>query len=407
MRGVLKLLAALLFLVMPALATIFGTVRGIVHDPQHRPIVDATVTLKAKSSDYMRTLQTDAEGQFHFDAVPLGEYSVTVSQSGFAAQEQLVTVLSGTAPVLHFELRLPSQAQSVTVLADSAPAQTESVTPTEVISREEIMRTPGATRANSVAMITNYVPGAYMTHDQLHVRGGHQVSWLIDGVPIPNTNIASNLGPQIDPKDMDTIEMQRGSYAADFGDRTYGVFNVAPRTGFERNNEGELVLGLGNFYQTDDQINFGGHTNKVAYYVSGSANRTNLGLATPTSAVIHDAANGYSGFGSLIYNLGSQDQLRWVTSLRRDFYQVPFDPNNPENAPGDFFRDVNRESDAFVAFSWVHTFNTGLLTTISPFYHFNRADFESDPRDFPTSDHGQSLLEVCGRASNSCLCEGP
>src|SRR5258705_1810875 len=153
MRGVLKLLAALLFLVMPARATIFGTVRGIVHDPQHRPIVDATVTLKAKSSDYTQTLQTDAEGQFHFDAVPLGEYSVTVSQSGFAAQEQLVTVLSCTAPVLHFELRLPSQAQSVTVLSDSAPAQTESVTPTDVISREEMLCMLAATRGNIVVII--------------------------------------------------------------------------------------------------------------------------------------------------------------------------------------------------------------------------------------------------------------
>src|SRR5467141_4816877 len=375
MRGVLKLLAALLFLSVPAMATIFGTVRGIVHDPQHRPVADATVTLKAKNSDYLQTVQTDAEGGFHFDAVPLGDYVVTVSQAGFATQEQNVTALTGTAPILHFELRLPSQTQSVTV--EAGPAQAESVTPTDVVSREEIAETPGATRANSVAMIINYVPGAYLTHDQLHVRGGHQVSWLIDGVPIPNTNIASNLGPQIDPKDLDTLEMQRGSYAADFGDRTYGVFNVAPRTGFERNNDGELVLGFGNFYQTDDQVNFGGHTSRFAYYASASANRTNLGLETPTSAVIHDAANGQSGFGSLIYNLGSQDQLRLVTSVRRDFYQVPFDPNNPENEPGDFFRDVNRESDAFVAFSWVHTFNTGLLTTISPFYHFNRADFES------------------------------
>ncbi len=125
-------------------------------------------------------------------------------------------------------------------------------------------------------MITNYVPGAYLTHDQLHVRGGHQVSWLIDGVPIPNTNIASNLGPQIDPKDIDTVEMQRGSYAADFGDRTYGVFNVAPRTGFERNDEGELVLGFGNFYQSDDQINFGGHTSRFAYYASANGNRTTI-----------------------------------------------------------------------------------------------------------------------------------
>jgi outer membrane cobalamin receptor len=406
MRGVLNLLAALLFLVVPALATVFGTVRGIVHDPQHRPIVDATVTLKARSSDYTQTQKADAEGQFHFDAVPLGEYRVTVSQQGFATQEETVTVLSGTAPILHFELRLPTQAQSVIVSAESVSAQTESVTPTEVISREEIMRTPGATRANSVAMITNYVPGAYMTHDQLHVRGGHQVSWLIDGVPIPNTNIASNLGPQIDPKDIDTVEMQRGSYAADFGDRTYGVFNVAPRTGFERNNEGELVLGLGNFYQTDDQLNFGGHTNKVAYYASGSGNRTNLGLETPTSAVIHDAANGYSGFGSLIYNLGSQDQLRWVTSLRRDFYQVPFDPNNPANNPGDFFRDVNKESDAFVAFSWVHTFNQGLLVTASPFYHFNRADFESDPHDFPTATTDNRSSKYAGGQATLAYVKG-
>src|SRR2546430_1451818 len=145
--------------------------------------------------------------------------------------------------------------------------------------------------------------------------GGHQMSWLIDGVPIPTTNIASNLGPQIDPKDIDTLEMQRGSYAADFGDRTYGVFNVAPRTGFERNNEAELTVSLGNFYQTDDQINLGGHNNRFAYYASATGNRTNLGLETPTSDVIHDAANGTAGFASLIYNLGSQDQIRLVTSL--------------------------------------------------------------------------------------------
>ena len=90
-------------------------------------------------------------------------------------------------------------------------------------------------------MITNFVPGAYLTHDQLHIRGGHQVSWLIDGVPIPNTDIASNLGPQIDPQDIDALEVQRGSYSADYGDRTYGIFNVAPRTGFERNNQSRFA----------------------------------------------------------------------------------------------------------------------------------------------------------------------
>jgi hypothetical protein len=385
MRRAIPLFAVLFFLATTALGTIFGTVRGIVHDPQHRPVSDATVILQAKQSAYAQSVQTNAEGQFHFDAVPLGTYTVTVSQGGFETGEQNVTVLSGTAPILHFELRLESQNQSVTVTSDSAPAQTESVTPTTLVDREEISETPGASRANSQAMITNYTPGAYVTHDQLHVRGGHQVSWLIDGVAIPNTNIASNLGPQIDPKDIDVLEMQRGSYSADYGDRTYAVFNVAPRTGFERNNEGELLLSAGNFYQTDDQLNFGGHTNRFAYYTSVSGNRTNLGLETPTSVVNHDGANGFGGFGSLIYNLDSQNQLRFVAQARRDFYQVPFDGNDPNIAPGTLFHDANRESDSFVTFSWEHTFNPGLLLTVSPFYHFNRANFESNPNDFPTA----------------------
>src|SRR6202041_2031312 len=135
------------------------------------------------------------------------------------------------------ELKVAKQAQTVTVISEAPPAQEESVTPTTLVTREEIAETPGAAQSNSLAMITDYVPGAYYTHDQLHVRGGHQVSWLVDGVPVPNTNIASNVGPQFDPKDIDYMEVQRGSYDADYGDRTYGVFNVVPRTGFERDKD--------------------------------------------------------------------------------------------------------------------------------------------------------------------------
>jgi outer membrane receptor protein involved in Fe transport len=361
------------------LATVFGTVHGIVHDPQHRPVSGVQVILKAKASEFTLSARTDDAGQFHFDAVPLGEYTVAISDANFVADQQSLAVLSGTSPILHFELRLPTQSETVLVSADAA--QTETVTPTTLVDRLQIQETPGAARTNSLAMITNYVPGAYYTHDQLHVRGGHQVSWLIDGVSIPNTNIASNLGPQIDPKDIDSLETQRGSYSADYGDRTYGVFNVAPRTGFERNNEAELVFSTGNFYQTDDQLNFDGHTNRFAYYTSLSGNRTNLGLQTPTSAVQHDAANGFGGFTSLIFNLDPQDQLRLIAQARRDFYQVPTDPGNPTT----ILRDANRENDSFAAFSWVRTFSPGLVLTISPYFHYNSANYRSDSNDIPSA----------------------
>ena len=395
-----------LFAAPCVLATVFGSVRGIVHDPQHRPVPGITVILNMRNSEFAQTAQTDSDGQFHFDAVPLGEYTISISDATFVSEPQSVTVLSGTAPILHLELRLPSQRQEVTVSADAA--QSETVTPSNLVDRMQIQETPGASRSNSMAMVTDFVPGAYLTHDQLHIRGGHQVSWLIDGVPIPNTNIASNLGPQIDPKDIDALEVQRGSYSADYGDRTYGVFDVVPRTGFERNNEAELTLSAGNFYQTDDQLNFGGHSNRLAYYGSLNGNRTNLGLQTPTSAVLHDAANGFGGFTSLIYNATPSDQLRLIAQSRRDFYQVPFDPSDP-NTQGQFLRDANRESDSFAAFSWVRTLNPGLVLTVSPFYHRNSANYQSSPQDFPSSasqnrasnyEGGQTTLSWVAKRNN-------
>jgi len=386
-------------------ATIFGSVRGIVHDPQHRPLQGATVMLRANSSDWAKSTNTDDNGQFEFNAVPIGEYTVTVAASGFTQMSQTVVVKSGTEPVLHLALNVAAKNETVNVSGSPEVAPTDSSTPTTLVDRAQIESTPGADRTNSLAMITDYVPGAYITHDQLHIRGGHQTSWLIDGVPVPNTNIASNLGPQLDPKDIDYMEVDRGSYGAELGDRTYGVFNIVPRTGFERNNEAELITSFGNFYQTNDEFNIGSHTERFAYYASVNANRSNLGIQTPVSQVVHDAENGYGGFGSLIFNPDASNQLRLVTSLRKDYYQIPFDPfpNDIENAPiaaNGFqaqypsvgLRDGQHEGDAFVNFSWVHSFNSKTLLTISPLYHHNSADYDSSPNDTPiaSTDHRTS-----------------
>jgi hypothetical protein len=267
-----------------------------------------------------------------------------------------------------------------------------------------------------MAMITDYVPGAYVTHDQLHIRGGHQTSWLVDGVPVPNTNIASNLGPQFDPKDIDYLEVSRGSYGAEFGDRTYGVFNVVPRTGFERNNQAEVVLSAGNFYQTNDQFSLGSHTERFAYYASVNGNRSNLGIETPVPQTVHDAANGYGGFGTLIFNADPNNQLRLVTSVREDHYQIPYDPtpNDIENGassctttdanaqyPSICLRDGDHESDALANFSWVHTFNSRSLLTVSPFYHYNRANYDGALTDPVVTTQHRGSTYAGGQASFS------
>src|SRR3984893_3389157 len=375
----------LLLSTLTTFATIFGTVTGLIHDPQHRPVQGAQVTLRAASSDWTKTVSSDDAGEFRFDTVPLGEYTVRVELAGFASEEQKLVLSSGREARTHFSLTVAQAKETIEVKEKPVEINPEASSSTTLVTRRQIAEAPGADRTNSLQMITDFVPGAYYTHDQLHIRGGHQVSWLIDGVPVPNTNIASNIGPQFDPKDIDYLEIQRGSYDAAYGDRTYGIFNIVPRSGFERDNEAELVTSFGNSYQTNDQLSFGGHTQRFAYFASLNGNRSNLGLQTPIGQVFHDAENGYGGFGTFIYNLNPKDQFRLVTSLRADYYQVPYDPNPSSPFDSSGLRDGQHENDGYASFSWVRTINPNMLLTVSPFFHHNTANYQGAPADTPQS----------------------
>ena len=374
------LIACSLLCAACAVATVFGGIRGLVHDVQHRPIAGAQVTVHAVNSDFRKTAVSNNLGEFRFDTLPAGAYEIEVTAPTFEGVRQTITIASGNVLELHFPLDVAKVSTSVEVRAEPASVTTTTSTTTSLVSREEIAQTPGADRTNSLAMITDFTPSAVLVHDQLHLRGGHQVTWLLDGVPVPNTNIASNVGPQFDPKDIDYLEIQRGGYSAEYGDRAYGVLNVVPRSGFERYREAELVASYGSFNQTNDQFNFGSHNDQFAYYGSISGNRSDLGLETPVPQVLHDLGSGLSAFTSLIYNKTPNDQLRSVISVRGDHYQVPNDPDL--QAAG--IRDADNERDVFANFSWVHTSPQGVMFTLSPFYHFNSARYQGslgDDRD--------------------------
>lgn len=353
--------------------------RGIVHDPQHRPVAGADITLASVATSWQQTVATDQNGEFVFTSVPLGKYTLTATMAGFATEQQNITVASGSAPVVHIALAIEKVQQEIGVSAQPSEIDPQSSASRTTISRDEITRTPGAQSANSLSMITDYVPGATLVHDQLHIRGGHQVTWLIDGVPVPNTNIASNVGPQFDPKNIEDIEVQRGGYSAQYGDRTYGVFNVVTRSGFERNRQAEMVAGYGSLNTTDDELSFGDHTEKFAYFAGVGGNRTDLGLETPEPDAHHDQNAAGNIFTSLIYNPRTTDQVRFVAAVRNDHFQVP----NTLAGQQAGTRDVENERDLFTNFTWLHTLGQGLVFTVSPFYHYNRAAYQGGPNDFP------------------------
>jgi hypothetical protein len=405
--------AAALLLVssLSVYATVFATVHGVVHDPQHRPIAGATITLQAADSDFVLHDTTNSDGAFELPQAPIGVYSLTVAAQGFATVTEPLTVASGTNPILHIPLPVGATTQSVVV--NGSASSSDSVTPTTLITRAMIDETPGASRTLGMEMITDYVPGAYMTHDMLHMRGGHQTSWLIDGIAIPNTKIASNVGPQIDPKDIDSLETQRGSYGSDVGDRTYGVFDVLPRNGFEYNRDGELLIYAGNLYTGETQLSFGDHSEQTAWYTSLTGSRSNYGVATPVAGIYHDATNSQSAFLSLIRNQTPRDQLRLDAQYRQDYFDVPYDPNQNdyETTSGYYssygLRDAQNERDSFVIGNWVHTLSPKALFSVAPFYHLNQSDYDSLPTDNPVATTWHQTSNYAGGQGDAHLDAGP
>ncbi len=365
-----------------------AVLHGITHDSEHRPVPGVLVTLAAASSNWAESARSDQNGEFEFRNVPPGDYTITASASGFQEFSEKLEVRAEGNAVAHLQMQLAGVRQSVTVSGAPATLDTETSTTQTVISSKEIAQAPGASLANSLAMITDFVPGATMVHDMLHVRGVHQESLFFDGIPVINTNIASNVGPLIDPRNVESLQAQTGGYSSEYGDRTYGFFNVVTPSGFDRNNEGDLITTYGSFNQTDDLLSFGSHTERFAYYASIDGNRSDLGLAAPTPEIIHDQTSGLGGFASILYNPTAANQLRVVASLQSNHFQIP----NDAAAQAAGIRDLDLERDDMLGFTWAHSTPSGIVLTVSPFFNYNRAGYLGGPADTPfvLNDNRQS-----------------
>jgi len=373
-------LLALVFISLARIvsAQVFGSVRVVVRDPDNLAVADSEVVVKAKGSTWSQMAKTNAQGEAVFVAVPFGQYVVSVKADGFEPSAHEVEVLSNTQTSVPVKLTIAGLTASVDVSVAVPTINPESSGTDTLTHRDDILLQPLADRSGTLGMITNNVPGTFVMHDHLHSRGGHGVTWQIDGVPVPNSNLASS-GAQFDPKDVSSLETSRGGLSANLGDRSYGVFNVVPRSGFEGDRFGEATASVGSYRRMDGYVSFGDHnaSDKFAYFASLNGNRTDLGLERVDIPILHDDGKTGSGFTSLQYNATSRDQLRFVGSFRADRNQVP----NIVEQETLRIDDHTRTTDGFSNFTWAHTSDGGSLLTISPYYHYNRGQYIGGPND--------------------------
>ena len=86
-------LGGILLLSASLSASIFSSITGLIHDPQHRPVEGAKVTVQAENSTWSQTVTSDGSGQFRFGNLPMGRYTVKVEAEGFGIQTDRKSVV--------------------------------------------------------------------------------------------------------------------------------------------------------------------------------------------------------------------------------------------------------------------------------------------------------------------------
>ena len=144
MRKSIQLLLVMLLVVAvfpvkgSAQATASGTIQGTVTDNSQAVVVGAEAVATNRGTGASRTSTTDATGNYRFELLAAGGYTVTITKSGFAKQIQNIELVVGQTAIINAQLKAGATTEVVEVSAEATivdPTKTsvgQNITPSEV-----------------------------------------------------------------------------------------------------------------------------------------------------------------------------------------------------------------------------------------------------------------------------------
>ncbi len=178
-RSLAAIQVALFFSVITPAQTFRGGVAGTVIDQSGATVANASVKLTSTDTGLTRTAETTSAGEFSFQDLPLGRYSVTVTNPGFQTEEiKDINVDAGKIFNLQAKLAVASQATAVEVSANAVAIETSSSTLTSVIPTKAILDVP--LNGRDFTQLLKLNPGANAMGSVNGTRT-NAVNWQIDG----------------------------------------------------------------------------------------------------------------------------------------------------------------------------------------------------------------------------------
>ena len=215
--------------------TFTGAVVGRVFDPQRAVIENGNVSLRSVDRGFERHTTTSSEGEYVFQLVPPGKFTVQAQASGFALATVNVEVVVATPIRADLTLGIQPSQQSVNVVGENGVAvQTENADLGRTISPREMSELPSLTRSPYDFMAV--MPGAVRSDDGggvgLAVNGARTSSgnYLLDGSE-NNDAFMSAPGQDVPLDSIEEFSVQTNHFSAEYGRNSGFTANIVTKAG--------------------------------------------------------------------------------------------------------------------------------------------------------------------------------
>ena len=172
-RSLRPLLVVLVSLLLPSAAYAQAAITGVVRDASGGVLPGATV--EAASSvliEKVRSVITDANGQYRIVDLRPGTYTVTATLQGFTTLKREGIELSGNfVATVNLDLRVGSLEETITVTGESPIVDVQSARTQQIIDREALAAIPSSRNVNGIQAM---IPGMTAQGDSGGITGSMQ-----------------------------------------------------------------------------------------------------------------------------------------------------------------------------------------------------------------------------------------
>ena len=338
-RSLRPLLVVLVSLLLPSAAYAQAAITGIVRDASGGVLPGATVEAASPVLiEKVRSVVTDASGQYRIVDLRPGTYSVTATLQGFTTLKREGIELSGTfVATVNLDLKVGSLEETITVTGESPIVDVQSARTQQIIDREALAAIPSS---RNVGGIQAMIPGmtaqgdsggitASMQGGAAAIHGGRANDSRIyaDGINMGWAGSSGGGGqmPQVAAAQEVVMTISGGLAESE----TSGViFNAVPREGANR------FTGQFNYAGSNGSLQGSNYTQELQ----------NAGLRAPFELIdLYDVSGMYGGRikRDKLWFYGTYRQVGGERTVPGMFY------NRNAGNPNSWVVDLDRSQQAF------------------------------------------------------------